>query len=79
MSNRKKITFGCKTCISAMFLKSDLNKWIISQLAKLYKLYINSTSTRLLERSKNDFIECKKHIFPNDSHIHLRACYSASS
>ena len=36
-------------------------------------------STRLLERYKNDFIEKKKQIFPNDSHINLRACDAASS
>ena len=53
-----------------MLLQSDINKLIISQLAKLYKLYINSTSTRLLETPKNDFIEYKKQIYPNDSHIH---------
>ena len=27
MNNRNKITCGCKTCISAMLLKSDINKW----------------------------------------------------
>ena len=48
MSNRNKITCGCKTCISAMLLQSDLNKWRISQLAKLNRLYMNSASTRLL-------------------------------
>ena len=79
MSNRKKITCECKTCISAMLLQSDINKWIISQLSKLDKLYVNSESTRLLERSKNYFIEYKKQIFPNDSHIHLRACDDESS
>ena len=62
-----------------MLLQSDLNKWRISQLAKIDKLYINYASTRLLEISKNDCIEYKKQIFPNDSHIHLRACDDASS
>ena len=47
-----------------MLLKLDINKWRISQLAKLDKLYINYTSTRILERPKNDFIEYKKEIFP---------------
>ena len=79
MTSRDKITCGCKTCISAMLLKSDLNSWRISQLAKLDKLYINSTSTRLLQISKNDFIEYKKQIFPNDTHIHLISCDSALS
>ena len=36
-------------------------------------------SYRLLEISKNNFIEYKEQIFPNDSHIHLRACDAASS
>ena len=30
-SNRNKITRGCKTCKKEMLLKSDLNKWRISQ------------------------------------------------
>ena len=45
--NRNNITRGCKTCISAMILQSNLNKWRLSQLAKLDKLYINSESTRI--------------------------------
>ena len=57
MSNIDKITCGCRTCISAMLLQSHLNKWRISQLEKLDKLYINSASTRILQTSKNDFIE----------------------
>ena len=61
-----------------MLLQSDPNPWIISQVAKLDKLYINYASTRILERFKNDFIEYKKQIFRNDSHIHLRACDDAS-
>ena len=79
MSDRNKITRGCETCISFMLLQPDLNKWRISQLDELDKLYINSTPTRLLERPQNDFIEYTKQIFPNDSHIHLRACDYASS
>ena len=62
-----------------MLLQSDLNKWRISELSKLNKLYINSVSTRLLERSNNDFIKYKTKILPNYSHIHLRACDAASS
>ena len=49
-----------------MLLQSDINKWIISQLTKLDKLYNNSASTRILERSNYYFIEYKKQIFPND-------------
>ena len=47
MINRKKITCGYETCISAMLLQSDFNKWRISQFAKLDKLYMNSASMRL--------------------------------
>ena len=43
-SKRNNITCECKTCISAMLLQSDLNKWRIPQLDKLDKLYINSAS-----------------------------------
>ena len=57
MSNRNNITRGCETCMSAMLLQSDLNKWRLSQLAKLDKLYINSASTRVLQRYRHDFIE----------------------
>ena len=79
MSNRNKITYGCETCISAMLLQSVLNKRRISKLAKLDKLYINPASTRLLEISKNDFIEYKKQIFPNDLYINLRYSDAALS
>ena len=48
MINRYKIICGFETCIIAMLLQSDLNKWRIPQLAKLDKLYINSASNRLL-------------------------------
>ena len=62
-----------------MFLKSDINTCRISQLSKLDHLYINSATTRLLEISENDFIQYKKQIFPNESHITLRACDATSS
>ena len=39
------IACGCETFISAMLIQSDINKWRLSQLAKLDKLYINSAST----------------------------------
>ena len=77
--NRNNITCGCKTCIIAMILQSDLNKLRLSQLFKLDKIYINSTWTRLLQISNNYFIEYKNLIFPNNSHINLRACDAASS
>ena len=56
-SNRNNITCGYQTYLSAMLLQSDLKKWNLSQLVKLDKLYINYASTRLLQISKNDFIE----------------------
>ena len=74
MININKITCGCQTCISGILLKSDLNKWRISQVEKLEKFCINSASTRLLQISKNDLIEYKNQTFSNNSHIHLRAC-----
>ena len=45
MSKSNKITCGCETYISAMLLRSDINKWRLSQVDKLDKLYINSAST----------------------------------
>ena len=56
-----------------MLLQSDLNKWKISQVDKLDKLYINSASTKLLKRSKNYFIQYKNEIFSNN------LCDAASS
>ena len=56
-----------------MLLHSGLNEWRISQLEKLDMLYNNYASSRILERSKNDFILYKNEIFPKISHIHLRA------
>ena len=46
---------------------------------KLDRLYINYASTRLLQRSLNDFVEYKNQIFSNNSHIHLRSCGASSS
>ena len=46
-------------------------------IRKLDKLYINSASIRILQRSKNYFIQYKNQIFPNNSHIFLRACDAA--
>ena len=57
MNNRNNIKCGCETCISAMLLQSDFNKWILPQLSKIDKLYIKSESTRLLQISKIYFIE----------------------
>ena len=42
MSNINKITCGCENFIGAMLLQSDVNKWRLSQVAILDKLYINS-------------------------------------
>ena len=56
MSNRNNITCGCKTCISAILLQPDINKWRILQLSKLDKLYIHSASTRLFQRYTHDLI-----------------------
>ena len=79
LSYRNNITCGFKTCKSDILPKSDLNKWMISQVEKLDKLYINYVSTWLLQRYKHDFIEYNSQIFPNNSHIHLSACDDASS
>ena len=79
MSNRNKILCEFKTCIYAILLQSDINKYRISKLDTLDKLYTNYVSTRLLHISYNDFIEYTNQIFPNNSHINLRACDAASS
>ena len=65
--------------LDKILLQSDLNKWMLSQLVKLDKLYINSASTRLLQISKHYFVEYNNQIFPNNSHIHLRSFDTASS
>ena len=57
MSNTNKIICRRKTCISTMALQSYLNIWWLSQLFKLDKLYINSASTTLLQRSNIYIIE----------------------
>ena len=68
MSNRNKITCGCKTCISVMLLQSYINKLRLLKFSKLDQLYIYSASTRHLQRSKNDFIKYKNQILPNNPH-----------
>ena len=78
MINIINITCGYKTCISAMLLQSDLNKLMLSLLAKLDELYNNSASTRLLQISKINFIEYNNQIFPKNTHIHLSAWDSVS-
>ena len=40
-------------------------------MEKLGKLYVNSASTKILQRSKIDFIENNNQMFPNNPHIHL--------
>ena len=62
-----------------MLLQLDLNKRRLSQLYKLDKLYTKSELTRLLQISKIKFIELEIQMFPNNSHINLRACDDASS
>ena len=62
-----------------MLIQLDINKCSLSQLTKLYKLYINSVSTKILRISKIDFVKYKNQIFPNNSHVYLRACDDASS
>ena len=57
MINRNKITRECKTCIVTMLFKSDINKWRLSQLDELDKLYNNVVSTRILQRYKIGLIE----------------------
>ena len=57
MSNRNKITCECENFISYMLLQPDINKWGISQVKKLDKLYINSASDQVLQIFKNDFIQ----------------------
>ena len=47
-----------------MLIQLYLNIWRLSQLAQLYKLYINSASTKILQRSMIDFIEYNNQIFP---------------
>ena len=79
LSNIKNITCGCETCICAWLLQLYINKWRWWKLSKLNKLYNNSESTKFLQRSNNYFIEYKNKIFPNNSHIYLRACDAASS
>ena len=79
MRYRNKIISRCKTCVSVMLLQSYLNKWRLSQFSKLDKLFINSASTRLLQISKISLIEYNNQIFPNTSHLHLKACDTASS
>ena len=51
-----RITCGCETFISAMFLSSDLNIWWLTQLAKLDQLYINNESTSILQISNIYYI-----------------------
>ena len=56
MVNRNKITCEGETCISTMLIQSDPKKCRISKLSKLDKLYNNSASTQILQRSNNDLI-----------------------
>ena len=62
-----------------MLPQSEINKWRLSKLAKLDRLYINSASNRILQRSNINYIEYKNQIFSNNSNIHLSAFDAASS
>ena len=73
------IKCGCEKCVSSVFHQSDLNKWRLSELLKLDKLYIDYESTRLLHISNIDIIEYNIQIFPNNAYIYSRACDAASS
>ena len=66
MIYRNSIKCGHKTCISVMLLQSDLNKFRLSQLVKLDRLYIIYSWTILLQRSKYGFIENKNQIILNN-------------
>ena len=79
ISSKNNITCECETFISVMLLKSDINKWRLSQLAKLYKLYNNSALTRLYQISKIYFIQYKNEIFINILYIHSISCDDVSS
>ena len=61
-----------------MLLRSDLNKLRLTQFTKLYNLYINAASNRILQRYKTYYIEYKNQFFPKKSHINLRACDAVS-
>ena len=78
-SNINIITCGYETCISTMLLNSGLNKWQLTQLAKLDKLYINAASTRPLQIYHIYYIYYDNQTFPNNSHIHLKSFDYASS
>ena len=71
MNKRNKSTCGCEICTGSMLLQSDLNKWRLTQLEKLDKLYINAASTRILQKYKIDYIVYKNQkiskIFTNTS------------
>ena len=73
MSNKNKITCVCETCISAILLQYDWNKWRLKNLAQLDELYINAASNRLLQDLRNITLNKQDQIFTNNSHIHHRA------
>ena len=77
--NINKIACGCETCISAMLIQYDFNKWRFNKIEFFYELYINAASTRLSLRSKRYYDEYNNKIFTNRSHIDILACDAASS
>ena len=66
MGKRNHITCSCETCINSLLLQSDSNKWRLTILEKLDKLYINASSTRLLPRFNIYYIKIKNQIIPNN-------------
>ena len=57
-----------------MLRQFHLNKCSLTQLEKPDKLYTNAVSTRLLKGSNKYYIEYQNKSFPNNPHIHIRAC-----
>ena len=52
---------------------------LVNTFGKIEKLYINTTSTRIIQRYKKDYIEYNNQNNSKKSHIHLRTCDAASS
>ena len=63
MINRNNITCSCESCISAVFLQTDLNKYVIKTMLEVFEiLYLNDAPTRILQISKRDYDEYKKEV-----------------
>ena len=46
----------------------------VNKIGIFEKLYINVASSNILQRNKKYYDEYKNQIFPNNPHIHIRAC-----